>query len=71
MMHIIGHTSIDFMGMFPICLTFSIVITMLALGAAFYRGVGLFDIDFTGGVSVQVLFDEAASNRRTPQKALR
>lgn len=58
MMHVIGHTSIDFMSIFPACLTFSIVITLLGLGAAFYRGVGLFDIDFTGGVSVQVQFDK-------------
>jgi SecD/SecF fusion protein len=59
MMHVIGHTSIDFMRVFPICLTFSVVITVLGLAAAYYRGYGLFDIDFTGGVSVQVLFDQS------------
>jgi SecD/SecF fusion protein len=59
MMHIIGHTSFDFMSLFPITVTISILVTVLGLGAAFYRGVGLFDIDFTGGVSVQVLFDES------------
>jgi SecD/SecF fusion protein len=58
MHHLIGHTEIDFMRMFPYCLTFSILITVLGLAVAFWRGVGLFDIDFTGGASVQTLFDK-------------
>jgi len=57
MMHVIGHTSIDFMAWFPAAATFSVIITVLGLGVAYYRGVGLFDIDFTGGVSVQALFN--------------
>jgi SecD/SecF fusion protein len=56
MMHVIGHTSFDFMGIFPICLAFSVIITVIGLGAAVYRGMSLYDIDFTGGVSVQVEF---------------
>jgi SecD/SecF fusion protein len=68
MMHVIGHTSIDFMRIFPACLTFSIVITILGLGAAFYRGVGLFDIDFTGGVSVQVQFDKPHTAEEVREK---
>ncbi len=68
MMHIIGHTSIDFMSAFPICLTFSVLITTLGLAAAFFRGVGLFDIDFTGGVSVQVLFEKPHSAEEVYQK---
>ena len=66
MMHLIGHTSIDFMSVFPICLAFSIIITVLGLGAAYYRGYGLWDIDFTGGVSVQVLFDKPTMPDGTP-----
>ena len=58
MMHVIGHTKIDFMGWFPACATFSVLITVLGLAVAVYRGKGLFDIDFTGGVSVQALFNE-------------
>jgi SecD/SecF fusion protein len=58
MMHVIGHTSIDFMGLFPICLTITLIITTISLGAAIYRGQGLFDIDFTGGVSVQMQFEK-------------
>ncbi len=56
MLRWIGHTNIDFMGWFPYCLTASILITVLAIVLAFCRGKDLFDIDFTGGVSVQVRF---------------
>jgi SecD/SecF fusion protein len=62
MFHIIRHTSIDFMGWFPFCATASIVITVGALFVTYLRGPGILDIDFTGGVSVQVVF-------REPQKA--
>lgn len=58
MMHIIGHTQIDFMGWFRACFIFSVVITVLGIVVAFYRGKGLFDIDFTGGVSVQAVFKD-------------
>ncbi|MCC6125179.1 MAG: protein translocase subunit SecD [Pirellulales bacterium] len=58
MMHVIGHTSIDFMGVFPVCLAISIILTTLGLGASIFRGKGLLDIDFTGGVSVQVQFEK-------------
>ncbi len=54
----IGHTTIDFMAWFPACATFSVLITVLGLAVAVYRGQGLFDIDFTGGVSVQTVFHE-------------
>lgn len=59
MMHIIGHTEFDFMHWFPVTATISVVVTVLGLLIAFHRGVGLFDIDFTGGVSVQTVFTEA------------
>ena len=58
MMHLIRHTSIDFMSWFPVCATASILITVLGLAVAFHRGKGLFDIDFTGGVSVQAQFNQ-------------
>jgi SecD/SecF fusion protein len=56
MMHVIGDTHIDFMAWFPAALTFSILITVGGLAVAFCRGKGLFDIDFTGGVSIQAVF---------------
>ena len=58
MLHIIGHTEIDFMSWFPAAATFSVLITVMGLAIAVHRGKGLFDIDFTGGVSVQTLFTE-------------
>ena len=58
MMQWIGHTKIDFMAWFPACATFSVIITVLGLVIAVVRGQGLFDIDFTGGVSVQTVFQE-------------
>jgi SecD/SecF fusion protein len=58
MMRIIGHTHIDFMGLFKYTIWGTAIVTVLAVVVAFYRGQGLFDIDFTGGVSVQALFDQ-------------
>ncbi len=58
MLRVIGHTNIDFMGWFRYTCTASIIVTVMAIVVAFYRGKGLFDIDFTGGVSVQALFDK-------------
>jgi SecD/SecF fusion protein len=71
MHHLVGHTDIDFMGWFPYCLTFSVLITVLGLAVAFWRGPGLFDIDFTGGTSVQTLFNkpqDVADIRNTLEK---
>lgn len=56
MMRLIGETHIDFMSLFRYCITGSIIITVLAIAVSIYRGRGLMDIDFTGGVSVQVMF---------------
>jgi SecD/SecF fusion protein len=63
MMRWIGHTSIDFMSWFPYCLTASVLITIMAIVVSFVRGKGLFDIDFTGGVSVQAVFE----NQQDPE----
>lgn len=58
MLHLVRHTSIDFMGLFPYCAAASVLITVGALVATYARGPGILDIDFTGGVSVQVVFNE-------------
>ncbi len=55
----IGHTTIDFMHWFPACATFSVLITVLGIVVAVVRGKGLFDIDFTGGISVQTVFRQS------------
>jgi SecD/SecF fusion protein len=61
MLHVIGHTNIDFMKLFPYTLTATIIITVMAVVLSIHRGIGLLDIDFTGGVSVQAVF-------KTPQE---
>jgi len=58
MLKLIGLTNIDFMRLFPFCGTLSVVVTVVGLAVAVVRGQGLFDIDFTGGVSVQTLFNQ-------------
>jgi SecD/SecF fusion protein len=70
MLHIIGHTEIDFMSWFPAAATFSVLITVVGLGIAVHRGVGLFDIDFTGGVSVQTLFTKPHQDIAKIRKAV-
>lgn len=56
MLRLIGHTQIDFMGLFRYTATASVLITVVGILIAFHRGKGLFDIDFTGGTSVQAVF---------------
>jgi SecD/SecF fusion protein len=58
MLRVIGVTKIDFMGLFRYTATASLLITIGGLIVAGIRGQSLFDIDFTGGVSVQALFKE-------------
>ena len=56
MLHLIKHTKIDFMRLFPPCAAYSVLVTVLGLDISGIRGQGLFDIDFTGGVSVQAMY---------------
>ena len=59
MLRLIGRTNIDFLRIFPITITMSLLIIVMAVAASIHRGKGLFDIDFTGGVSVQALFNQS------------
>ncbi len=61
MMRMLGRTQIDFLGMRRPAAAVSILVIMIGLVGVGFRGAGLLDIDFTGGVSVEVLF-------KTPQK---
>ena len=54
---LLGHTKIDFLRAFPYAITVSMLVIIMAVAVSIYRGKGLLDIDFTGGVSVQVMFD--------------
>ncbi len=58
MRRLLGGTSIDFLGMRRMAAITSIVVIVAGLAGVFSRGAGLLDIDFTGGVSVQVVFKE-------------
>jgi SecD/SecF fusion protein len=58
MLRVIGHTHIDFMGLFRYFIVGTALVTIMAVVVAIHRGKGLFDIDFTGGVSVQALFNK-------------
>jgi SecD/SecF fusion protein len=71
MHHLIHSTKIDFMSLFPYCAAASIFITVVGFLVAVYRGKNLFDIDFTGGVSVQMVFNqphEIADIRKAMEK---
>ena len=56
MMRIIGKTDIDFVGMRRLAAAVSLLVIVVGLAGVTARGIGLLDIDFTGGVSVEVLF---------------
>jgi SecD/SecF fusion protein len=58
MMQILGKTQIDFLGMRRVAAVASIAVILVGLVAVWQRGKGLLDIDFTGGVSVEVLFQQ-------------
>ncbi|MBN2578288.1 MAG: protein translocase subunit SecD [Pirellulales bacterium] len=61
MVQAVGHLNINFMRVFPAMMTLSLAVIVLGLALTVERGKGLFDIDFTGGTSVQIWF-------RQPQK---
>ncbi|MBU4399429.1 MAG: protein translocase subunit SecF, partial [Planctomycetes bacterium] len=68
MLRLIGHTNIDFLRLFPYTITVSIIITIMAAAVSIHRGKGLFDIDFTGGVSVQALFNQPEKTDEVREK---
>jgi SecD/SecF fusion protein len=58
MMRMLTRTNIDFLGARRLAISASAALILVGLAASIYRGVGLFDIDLTGGVSVQIVFDD-------------
>lgn len=54
---LLGHTKINFLRAFPYAITVSAIVIIMAISVSIYSGKGLLDIDFTGGVSVQAMFD--------------
>ncbi len=58
MLKVLENPNFDFIGKRKIAVTFSLILIGIGLFAAVERGKGLLDIDFTGGVSVETLFDK-------------
>jgi SecD/SecF fusion protein len=58
MARLFGKTDIPFVSWMGTAMAFSLALLVLGGAAAYFRGQGLFDIDFTGGSSVQVEFRE-------------
>ena len=58
MTQIVGQTSFDFVGRRKIAAACSIALIIVGLCGAVYRGKNLFDIDFNGGSSVQVMLND-------------
>ncbi|MGI9428443.1 MAG: protein translocase subunit SecF, partial [Bythopirellula sp.] len=55
---IIGKTSIDFLGKRPLAMVASLLLIGVGITAVFNRGADLLNIDFTGGSSVTMVFDD-------------
>jgi len=58
MLQIVKNPQIDFLGKRRLWAGISAGVILLGLAGVFVRGPGILDIDFTGGVSIEVLFDE-------------
>ena len=58
MMQVIGATNFDFLGVKKYCIAGSVGLILLGLVALGVRGQGVLDIDFTGGVAVEILFNK-------------
>ncbi len=56
MARLFGRTNFGFVRWMQTAIAFSTLFILAGLAAAWLRGQGLFDIDFTGGTSVQVAF---------------
>jgi len=58
MVRMLGATNIDFLGRRRVAAAGSLLLIVVGMAGVVARSRGLLDIDFTGGVSVEVVFDE-------------
>ena len=58
MLQVMSNPNFDFIGKRRLAVTFSILLIGAGLVGVFARGKGLLDIDFTGGTSVEALFEK-------------
>jgi len=63
MLRMLGATSIDFLSRRRVAIAGSLLLMVVGIVGVVVRGRGLLDIDFTGGVSVEVVFDEDKPQR--------
>jgi SecD/SecF fusion protein len=59
MMQILSGSNYDFIGKRRPAIALSLIVIGIGMAGVWARGKGLLDIDFTGGVSVETLFDRA------------
>ncbi|HEX4132046.1 MAG TPA: protein translocase subunit SecD [Pirellulales bacterium] len=59
MMQIMTGANYDFIGKRRLAIALSVIVIAIGMAGVAVRGKGLLDIDFTGGVSVETLFDRA------------
>lgn len=60
MMRMFTSTNFDFLGKKSICISISLLLIVVGIGAVVVRGSGVLDIDFTGGSQAQILFSPSA-----------
>ncbi len=58
MLRMLGRTDINFLGAKYVAVSISGLLILIGLIGVWARGSGLFNIDFTGGVSVEVVFNQ-------------
>ncbi|MBI2825140.1 MAG: protein translocase subunit SecD [Planctomycetia bacterium] len=58
MLHILSNPHFDFIGKSRPAIAFSLLVIGIGMAGVVARGKGLLDIDFTGGTSVETLFNE-------------
>jgi SecD/SecF fusion protein len=58
MLQMFKRPNFNFIGLRKITITFSVLLSLAALTLTFARGMSIFDIDFVGGVSLEVLFEK-------------
>ncbi len=58
MLKLMDRTSFDFIGPRKICMTVSVILIALGLAATYLRGVGMYNIDFTGGTLVTIRLND-------------
>ena len=58
MLKMMDKTNIDFIGPRKLCMAGSVFLILLGLGAVYARGVGMYNIDFTGGTMVTIRLNE-------------